>query len=115
MKNDAAAKEKKAFSQYMRDKSPAEKSEYDASAGEWGYIHPDYADYQNENIKRPVKTSSGGGGYKNSSNNNNDDGGIKYDPNDDLYREHDYNNDGKINDQEFQDALGDYMDEIMGY
>lgn len=115
VKNDAAAKEKKAFSQYMRDKSPAEKSEYDASAGEWGYIHPDYTDYQNENIKRPVKKSSGGGGYKNSSNNNNDDGGIKYDPNDDLYREHDYNNDGKINDQEFQDALGDYMDEIMGY
>ncbi len=48
-------------------------------------------------------------------NNNSDDGGIKYDPNDDYYRENDHNHDGKINDEEFQDALGDYMDDLMGY
>lgn len=47
--------------------------------------------------------------------NNSDDGGIKYDPNDDYYRENDHNHDGKINDEEFQDALGDYMDDLMGY
>ncbi|MDO4482562.1 MAG: hypothetical protein Q4C14_07550 [Bacillota bacterium] len=111
----AVAKEKKAFAEYIKDKKPADKSEYDAAAGEWGYLHPDYEAYQNEHIKRPVKTSSGGGGYKSNSSNNNDDGGIKYDKNDELYREHDYNNDGKINDQEFQDALGDYMDQLMGY
>ena len=64
-----------------------------------------------------MKTSSGSSYNYNSYDygGSSDDGGVKYDPNDDLYREHDYNNDGKINDQEFQDALGDYMDDLMGY
>ena len=41
--------------------------------------------------------------------------GEKYDPDDDLYSDHDYNSDGYINQNEWEDALGDYMDSIMGY
>ncbi|MBE6020522.1 MAG: hypothetical protein E7228_02090 [Clostridiales bacterium] len=115
--NDAAAEiEIQGLIDYLSTKEDSKVSEYDAAKGEWGYIHPEYADYQNENLKRPVKkSSSSGGSYKYNYGGSSDDGGVKYDPNDDLYREHDYNNDGKINDQEFQDALGDYMDELMGY
>ena len=34
---------------------------------------------------------------------------------DDYYDDYDYDNDGNINQGEWEDALGDYMDDVMGY
>ena len=39
---------------------------------------------------------------------------YEYDPSDKYYSENDYNNDGHISDQEFQGAVGDFMDDY-GY
>lgn len=44
-----------------------------------------------------------------------EDNGVKYNSSDELYADNDHNNDGKINQKEWEDALGDRMDEIMGY
>ena len=34
-----------------------------------------------------------------------------YDPDDKYYADNDHDNDGRINDNEFQDAVGDFMDD----
>ncbi len=39
-----------------------------------------------------------------------DDFGYSYDKNDSYYSDNDYDNDGKINGEEFQGAVGDFMD-----
>ena len=36
---------------------------------------------------------------------------YEYDVNDKYYRENDHNKDGKISDKEFQDAVGDWLDD----
>ena len=46
-------------------------------------------------------------------NNSDDSNGIPYNKNDDFYANHDYDDDGAINQNEWEDALGDYMDEMM--
>ena len=39
--------------------------------------------------------------------------GYSYDSDDDYYSDNDHNDDGLISDNEFQDALGDYMDDLL--
>lgn len=88
-------------------------SEYEAGADQWGSLHPDFAAYQNKNLTYIVehtnytpKTNSGSGSGSGS-------GGMKYDPNDENYSSHDYDGDGRLSDQEFQDAFNDYVNDIL--
>ena len=39
--------------------------------------------------------------------------GYSYDKNDKYYSSNDHNNDGKISDSEFQDAMGDAIDDLL--
>ncbi len=48
-------------------------------------------------------------------NTNKNSNGVKYNENDSYYSNYDYDDDGAINQKEWEDALGDRMDEIMGY
>ncbi len=48
-----------------------------------------------------------GGGYSNDSD------GYSYDSSDPYYSANDHNGDGKINDEEFQDAMGDLLDDLL--
>lgn len=44
--------------------------------------------------------------------NNSSEQGYGYDMNDPYYRKNDHNNDGKLTDEEFQDAMGDFLDDL---
>ncbi len=41
--------------------------------------------------------------------------GVPYNSNNSYYSGYDYDDDGAINQKEWEDALGDYMDDLMGY
>lgn len=84
-------------------------SEYEAAADQWGDLHPDFAAYQNEHLTYIVHKST----YTPSKNTGTGNGGMKYDPNDENYRSHDYDGDGRLSDQEFQDAFNDYVSKIL--
>lgn len=85
-------------------------SEYEAGADQWGDLHPDFAAYQNEHLTYIVRKST----YTPNKNTDSGSGGMKYDPNDENYRSHDYDGDGRLSDQEFQDAFNDYVNKILG-
>lgn len=86
-------------------------SEYEAGSDQWGDLHPDFTAYQNEHLTYIVEHSNYTPNKNTGSNNNN--GGMKYDPSDENYRSHDYDGDGKLSDQEFQDAFNDYVNKIL--
>lgn len=85
-------------------------SEYEAGLDQWGDLHPDFAAYQNEHLTYIVEKSN----YVPKKNSDSGSGGMKYDPSDENYRSHDYDGDGKLSDQEFQDAFNDYVNKILG-
>lgn len=85
-------------------------SEYEAGLDQWGDLHPDFAAYQNEHLTYIVEKST----YVPKKNSGSGSGGMKYDPSDENYRSHDYDGDGKLSDQEFQDAFNDYVNKILG-
>lgn len=86
-------------------------SEYEAGPDQWGDLHPDFTAYQNEHLTYIVEHSNYTPKKNTGSNNNN--GGMKYDPNDENYSSHDYDGDGTLSDQEFQDAFNDYVNKIL--
>lgn len=50
--------------------------------------------------------------YSDSDTDSNASDGYRYNKDDPYYSKNDHNGDGKINDEEFQDALGDALDDI---
>ena len=67
-------------------------------------------------IQKDNSSSYGGGsGYGSSSysGNNSSSGGYGYDSSDPYYSANDHDGDGKINDQEFQDAMNDLIDDLL--
>lgn len=77
-------------------------SEYEAEKNQWAELGPDFIAYQNENLRY----------FKEPSVSSNDDK-MKYDPNDKNYASHDYDGDGYMNTQEFQDAFNDRVSEML--
>ncbi len=57
----AILEEKEAFFEYAC-KAEVEGSEYEVENGHWGYLHPDYAAYQNQHLKYYTSSSSYSGG-----------------------------------------------------
>ena len=60
----------------------------------------------------PKTTRSYDNSYKKKESNNSSEQGYGYDMNDPYYRKNDHNNDGKLTDEEFQDAMGDFLDDL---
>ena len=54
-------------------------------------------------------------GYSSSYDSDDDFEGYNYDEDDYYYSSNDKDGNGKLSDEEFQNAMGDYLDDIMGY
>ena len=65
--NQVIAQEKEAFFEYACN-ATADVTEYEAAAGQWGSIHPDYAAYQNEHLDYYSSSSSSSSSGKSYSN-----------------------------------------------
>ena len=59
--------------------------------------------------------SNSSSSYDYNSNNYNSNSGYGYDKNDPYYSANDHNNDGKLTDEEFHDALDDFIDDYSAY
>jgi len=68
---NAILEEKNAFFEYACN-ATADVTEYEASAGQWGSIHPDYAEYQNEHLDYYSSSSGGSSSSKYSNKYSND-------------------------------------------
>ena len=51
--------------------------------------------------------------YSSSSSNSSGSGGYSYNKSDPYYSKNDHDGDGRINDQEFQDAMGDAINDLL--
>ena len=70
--------------------------------GRLAELGPDFLAYQNEHLR-----------YFKGPSVSNDDDKMKYVPNDKDYASHDYDGDGYMNAQEFQDAFNDRVSEML--
>ncbi len=97
--------------------NPPEEKTSSHYIGEYGGL--EWIDLSDDGVEsvdsaRDVKTTKSSSSYTPKSSSGSS-GGMKYDPNDEYYSSNDHDGDGRLSDDEFHDAVGDYMDDLMGY
>lgn len=94
---------------------PSEKTEHHYIGEYGGFNWIDLSDTAVESVdsSRETETVRSSSSYK-SKKSYSSKGGMKYDPNDKYYSQNDHDGDGRLSDDEFHDAVGDYLDDLMG-
>lgn len=76
-------------------------------SGQTEYYCQTHYDEMADILDEMVNSSNSSSSYSNN------DAGYGYDSSDPYYSANDHNRDGKLNDQEFQDAMGDAIDDLL--